>query len=607
MREDPITIRVAARFQREVVAAFISDKWFKAKRADLVAALKTPIEGHRSEMWAYLLDDKVGGFLTKFEEDFKGMVTFEPALESVQRRVKEAQDKLKVITEALDSVGMYGRDFDFNIPEQYLKWQAASEIHEKIADTTKVLGGFLTWGWVIDEAAIERLVQRTLKRAIPEQIEALANNDIDRYFRTAYAFLADIGFKGDALKTVKRTRIDKFDPLKWLDWMYEVLKANYTDQAVADQGAYRNFDMYGMKIVIDDSTVGSDDIKKYVKYIDEAHTRMKAKGFEKAWYGTFFVKCEECGGVNQNTGGGTGGHYHIGPDTVSCYVRPSKFIVELIVHELGHRYWFKQMTSTQRAKFDSLVKVRPTPRRPSESDIQAYPISEDKPKGAHTKVDELETSFNQVLDSFRKSKLRWFSKIIDAFYEPIAKEAWAFKNGIIDAVHSAGADSTINPEVKKEFSALLGLVQEVHTACLNMEDDLKRIMNTYPDGTDFNKEFRVERSRWIEQLSAKITRTVKVAHNYITIAVAAYNEAELSKAKTLVENWDRRFREDTRPVAPVSDYGGSNMDEAFAEAFTHYVLEMDMDRDQIESFRSVFSSFDPLAALVAQRYLQDIS
>lgn len=607
MREDPITLRVAARFQREVVATFISDKWFKAKKAELVAALKTPIKAHRTEMWAYDLDTKVGDFLTRFEDEFKSMVTYEPALESVQRRVKDAKNSLKSIVDSLELVAVYMNHPDFKDPVQYLKWYASTEIHDRIAEVTKILGGFLKWGWVINDSVIDRLVQQTLKRATPEQLESLTSEYSGRIDTVRYEFLARIGFKEASLKALKRTKLDGFDPIKWLEWMYETLKANYTEQAVGDQGAYREFDMYGMKIIIDDSTVGPDDIKKYVKYVDEAHTRMKAKGFEKAWYGTFFVKCEECGGVNQNTGGGTGGHYHIGPDTVSCYVRPSKFVVELIVHELGHRYWFKQMTSTQRAKFDSLVKVRPTPRRPSENEIQAYPISEDKSKGAHTKVDELATSFNQVLDSFRKSKLRWFSKIIEAFYEPIAKEAWDFKNGIVDAVHSAGADSTINSEVKKEFYALLGLVQEVHTACLNMEDDLKRIMNSYPDGTDFNKEFRVERSRWIEQLSAKIASTAKVAHNYITIAVAAYNEAELSKAKTLVENWDRRFREDIRPVAPVSDYGGSNMDEAFAEAFTHYVLEMDMDRDQIESFRSVFSSLDPLVALVAQRYLQDIS
>lgn len=608
MREDPITLRVANRFQREVVATFIPDKWFKAKRDELVAILKIPMPAHRASDWAFYVDTKVGDFLTKFKDDFEGMVTYEPALESIQRRVQNAKSELASVVAPLELISNYPGHVDFSDPVQYLKWIAGLSIQNKIAEVTKNLAGFFKWGWSIDEAVIDRLVQKTLKVATPEQLSSLTAESTYSVDNTRQTFLSEIRFNASALKALKRAKIDKFDPLKWLDWTYEVLKANYTEQAVGDQGAYRNFDMYGMKVVIDDSSVGADDIKKYIKYVDEAHTRMKAKGFGKAWYGTFFVKCEECGGVNPNTGGGTGGHYHIGPDTVSCYVRPSRFVVELVVHELGHRFWYKQMTSTQRAKFEDLIKVRPTPRRPEESEIQTYPISEDKPKVAHAKVDELVTSFNQVLDSFRKSKLRWFAKIIEAFYEPVTKEAWSFKNGIIEAVHSSGADSAINPEVKKEFKDLLDLTQEIHTSCFNMEDDLKKVMNSYPDGTDFNQQFRVERSRWIEQLSAKLDRASKVAHHYITSAVEAFNKAELSKAKRKVEDWDRRYQEDTRPVAPVSDYGGSNISEAFAEAFTHYVLEMDMDRDQLESFRSVFSSItDPLIELVAQRYLQDIS
>lgn len=606
MREDPITLRVAARFQREVVATFISDKWFKGKKAELVAALKTPIEGHRSEMWAYLLDDKIGGFLTKFEEDFKSMVTFKPALESVQRRVKEAQDKLKVVTEALDLVGDYGNHLDFNNPEQYLKFQASMEIHEKIADSIKVLGGFLTWGWIIDDAAVDRLVQRTIKRATPEQIEALANNDIDRYFRIAHAFLADIGFKSDALKAVKRTKLDKFDPIKWLDWIYEVLKSNYTEKAVGEQGGYREFDMYGMKIVIDDSTVGVDDIKEYVKYIDRAHEKLKAKGFSKSWYGTIFIRCEKCGGVNPNTGlEDVGGHYHIGPNTVTLYERPSSFTTYAVIHELGHRYWFKQMTSTQRGKFESLVKVRPTPKRPSEGDVLLSTIPEEKVQAAQAKIDSVAEPLRQNLELFRRSKLRWFTKILDAFFKPVNDAAWEFKNELISAVHSSGADSSVNPTVRKALLDVIELSSELHTACSNMSDTLTHTLNQYPDGTDFNQAFRVERGKWLEKTLDLVNRAVEAAHHYVTIAVEATNEYESSKGKRVVEDWDRRFREDTRPVKPVSDYGGSNIDEAFAEAFTHYVLEKDMDRDQLESFKSVFSSDDYLVALVAQRYLQN--
>jgi hypothetical protein len=52
-----------------------------------------------------------------------------------------------------------------------------------------------------------------------------------------------------------------------------------------------------------------------------------------------------------------------------------------------------------------------------------------------------------------------------------------------------------------------------------------------------------------------------------------------------------------KPYEPVSDYGKSSIEEAFAEAFMKYVLEEDMSRGQLESFRTVLKT----AALV-ERY-----
>jgi hypothetical protein len=48
---------------------------------------------------------------------------------------------------------------------------------------------------------------------------------------------------------------------------------------------------------------------------------------------------------------GVGGHYNIQKNHVKIFSRPGPFIVELMAHELGHRYWYKHMSSTQRARF----------------------------------------------------------------------------------------------------------------------------------------------------------------------------------------------------------------------------------------------------------------
>ncbi len=70
---------------------------------------------------------------------------------------------------------------------------------------------------------------------------------------------------------------------------------------------------------------------------------------------------------------------------------------------------------------------------------------------------------------------------------------------------------------------------------------------------------------------------------------------------------DRGHRDESGvgAVVPVSDYGKSNPEEAFAEAFAHYVLGKDMTRDQMESFREVsFGRRSAMAQRIAQRYLE---
>lgn len=57
-----------------------------------------------------------------------------------------------------------------------------------------------------------------------------------------------------------------------------------------------------------------------------------------------------------------------------------------------------------------------------------------------------------------------------------------------------------------------------------------------------------------------------------------------------------------KPISPVSEYGWSNIGEAFAMAFEHYIMGKDMNRDQIESFRSVLASIQPSAEQVVMRF-----
>jgi hypothetical protein len=123
------------------------------------------------------------------------------------------------------------------------------------------------------------------------------------------------------------------------------------------QTAFTEFDLNGMKVVIDDRTVNANMVNRYIQVFDEARQRLKKKGFGKVWQGTIFVQCEECGGENQYGAElGVGGHYRIGPNTIHIFSRPSRGVVALVIHELGHRWWYKHMSRANRLRFEEWIE-----------------------------------------------------------------------------------------------------------------------------------------------------------------------------------------------------------------------------------------------------------
>lgn len=97
--------------------------------------------------------------------------------------------------------------------------------------------------------------------------------------------------------------------------------------------------------------------KRYVKPMANAQTLLKKKGLDFLWYGVTRIQCKTCGGKNKldtvDKVWGVGGRYDIGKDDITVFVDPQSFITELMVHELGHRYYFKFMSMADRAEFSS--------------------------------------------------------------------------------------------------------------------------------------------------------------------------------------------------------------------------------------------------------------
>jgi hypothetical protein len=375
-----------------------------------------------------------------------------------------------------------------------------------------------------------------------------------------------------------------------------------------DRSVFKEFDLYGMKVVIDENAATPGEIKQYIKYLDEAYQRMKQKGVAKAWYGTVFIKCDDCGGVNHNTGGGVGGNYHIGKDTVQVFSRPDPFIVELMAHELGHRFWFKQMSPTQRARFESLVRVHKTPA-PGTSYLERT-IGEDKRRAAHKAADDAVAPLRSFLSAFGQAKAKFWKEPINEFRDKIASAGWDAQNDLLTAMHKPGAQWDISPDSKAQFNLALETRGKLSEFCRNLMFEIEEEVRATPEVAKAPKNidkywwsiFEVVRKKWVEKAQLLVDEAVMQVYLYIDISVLATNEAARTRSDETRRKWEESWEQDARQVLPVSDYGRSNIDEAWAEVFAHYVLGQDMNRDQLESFKSVLKT-----ASVVERYKQALT
>lgn len=154
--------------------------------------------------------------------------------------------------------------------------------------------------------------------------------------------------------------------------------------------AFREFSFGRMKVIVVAPDASGNLIKDYVRSLDRAHTLSSRKGFGKLWYGLMFVKSTqyenftpeekaayaELGYENMESRSGV---YHSGDDRVVLTTPPDD-AERVVLHELGHRYWFKFMTPANRARFNGLVqtntskKVRDFPSGPTDEEGHDKPV-----------------------------------------------------------------------------------------------------------------------------------------------------------------------------------------------------------------------------------------
>jgi len=161
---------------------------------------------------------------------------------------------------------------------------------------------------------------------------ALADKEISgKLFRMMTAFLNEHDPTGEGLKKLSLP-----------------IEANIGKVKVVFEG--------GQKALLSKGLTRRDprDLDAYLPYLIEAKQRLSSKGFDDLWYGPIFIQCEECGGKNPlGASFGVGAHYFHNRDYIFIYMDPQRAIVPLVIHELGHRMYYKFLDLKDRSQFNS--------------------------------------------------------------------------------------------------------------------------------------------------------------------------------------------------------------------------------------------------------------
>lgn len=576
--------RIVARY---ILAGFIPDSFWKENTAKVKKMMSAKVVSPGD------IHSKLGELEFFFTNTFKeGILGFdisraEPTIKDRIENVSYVIDKIQLGYAKFEDEVTKSHPWPLRTPEDEVCWAISRAILDYMEKKVKTLEQAARIIPSTDRRLIQGLAKRLLKKATPEEIASIEAGLRDETFNYAakYGFYERVGLEKLAAKLISKEKVT-YGFLTFIDFLRRVLISNYTDEPIG----YRNFDLHGMKVIVDDSTVNETDIVNYVGYLKEALARLRSKGLDRVWYGTVFIKCEACGGVNYNDGGGVGGNYPIGPDVVNVFSRPGPFIVELMAHELGHRYWFKMMTEGQRARFETLIKTHHTSKP-----VKGLPLSFSKREEAEAKdkISKQDQELVQSVLDYNIQEERWRAHLM-TFTDKLYRSVTLLDS--IRILQDVGILASNGPKTAAAIKKILEAQLSVKNWFMRADDFMDTAMRESPEPATRPKNVD---AYWTDLLTSKIIPQwastardrIEVLTNALNeglqVGIEEFNEKENSKYPAALDKWKKELDEDDRPVSPVSEYGSSNIDEAFAEAFMHYVCEKDMNQDQIESFRTV--------------------
>lgn len=538
--------RVATRYLRDVSAAFVPARWFKTKTSELKAILKTSFGDSMAPRWSERLDSDVLPFVNAFAKDIERVVPYHATTAAWEpiKAVKKQIEHARIDWETLE----YARQrFFFNprTPEEGLRHGMGWACFKHLTEATSTIADLFKVKWTVQENVLDRLVAKALASAEPSELEAFSRGTVPPRIQSAAL---------KALKKDKRT----WSPTSWIGEIYQALVAEF------DKPEERQFDFNGMKVVIANPLATDAEVMKFIGYLEEAYRLLAKKGLKVAWYGEIYLDCKDCGD-------GAGGHFRVGPNTISVFDRLNSRTSYVIIHELGHRYWFKHMSGEQRSRFSGLIRTH----------------TAEMPDGAPRFLKVLRFSERDVALAHRqveKSRRRALEHLgaIESMTSDRQRAARAFKSTTVDITTQIHAFTRLVDDSLMFHETVFPSLNEAALAYATRRE-IADLVETISQVDDHQV------SSWVKSAEGLLNKLVQQADAYFDNAAKVYNQLADDKVQSIPggKDWLDSYLNNPNPVPAVSAYGKTNIDEAFAEVFAHYVTGEDITRDQLESFRSV--------------------
>lgn len=123
----------------------------------------------------------------------------------------------------------------------------------------------------------------------------------------------------------------------------------------------REYDLHGMKFITLIPEASRLEMKLPIEGFDRAYQLLHRKRLDAGWYGRVLLLPDARAGENQyGKDFGVGGRYYQRQDDIQIYqamltVKPER-LASLLLHEIGHRYWYRTLQQPQRQQFIEWIR-----------------------------------------------------------------------------------------------------------------------------------------------------------------------------------------------------------------------------------------------------------